>query len=102
MANHVEHENPHTMSTQKQDTCLPPKKNYQFAILKPRPTYRIHRKNNTAIDPPTPNTHHRGVIPIQYTIQTATRYRPVWQGPALSLSSVETVLRWSIHHERSQ
>src|SRR4029434_7862829 len=32
------------MSTQKQDTCLPPKRYYQFAILKPRPTYRIHRK----------------------------------------------------------
>src|SRR4029434_9392615 len=46
--------------------------------------------------------NQRGVIPIQYTIQTATRYRPVWQGPALSLSSVETVLRWSIHQERSQ
>src|SRR4029434_8785526 len=48
------------------------------------------------------NPHQRGVIPIQYTIQTASRYRPVWQGPALSLSSVETVLRWSIHQERSQ
>src|SRR4029434_1588349 len=46
------------MSTQKQDTCLPPKRYYQFAILKPRPTYRIHRKNNTAIDQPTPKRSH--------------------------------------------
>src|SRR4029434_144334 len=46
------------MSTQKQDICLPPKRYYQFAILKPRPTYRIHRKKNTAIDQPTPKRSH--------------------------------------------
>src|SRR4029434_10618135 len=77
------------------DTPLPPKRYYQYAIVKPHPTDRIHRKVHI-------NPHQRGVIPIQYTIQTASRYRPVWQGPALSLSSVETVLRWSIHQERSQ
>src|SRR4029434_1588350 len=44
------------------------------------------------------NPHQRGVIPIQYTIQTATRYRPVWQGAALSLSRVETAPRSSLHH----
>src|SRR4029434_10669991 len=50
------------MSTQKQDTCIPPKRYYQFAILKPLPTYRIHRKKNTAVDQPTPKRSHPNLV----------------------------------------